>query len=334
MAGRISVSMKQRRQILASGYVALDLISYQRRVAHRAGGTATNVVANLAFLGWEASIAGLIGDDRAGRTIIRDLKGAKVDTRALEARSDVSTPLVLHEIHDKGHRFLFSCPTCGRRFPKYRPLPEEKAAALCEKLAVPSVFFFDRANAGTARLAEYFRERGTLIVFEPSTQGREAERCLKAAHVVKYSSERAAAVVSALKGATPVLQLVTKGAKGIEGQLRSNSFEVPGFPAAVLDSAGAGDWTTAGFLWALSSLDPEAWKKTLVVEALRQAQALAAVSCAFPGARAVSEHLTREQMLTIAHGLIEQQSHPMRAVTLGNDAATARGSCPACLTPS
>jgi fructokinase len=333
MARRFSISMKQRRQILASGYIALDLISYQERLLHRAGGTATNVVANLAFLGWEASVVGLIGDDRAGRTIIRDLKGAKVDTRALEARSDVSTPIVLHEIHDKGHRFLFSCPTCRRRFPKYRPLPEAAAAALCDKFAVPSVFFFDRANAGTARLAEFFRDSGALIVFEPSTPGREAERCLRAAHVVKYSSERAAAVVSANKGVSPVLQLVTKGAKGVEGQLRSNTFEVPGFPATVIDAAGAGDWTTAGFLWALSSLDPKAWKKTLVVEALRQAQALAAVSCAFPGARAVSEHLTSEQMITIARGLIDQQSHPVRAVTLGKDAATARGSCPACLTP-
>lgn len=325
---------QQSRHILSSGYIALDIISYKKRLAHRAGGTATNVVANLAFLGWEASIVGLVGDDRAGRTMIRDLKRAKVDTESLEARSDVHTPLVLHEIYETGHRFRFSCPTCGRRFPKYRPLTEEATSALCETLAVPNVFFFDRANAGTARLAEFFRDSGALIVFEPSTQGREAERCFKAAHVVKYSSERASAVAPMLKDVSPVLELVTKGAKGIEGKLRGKAFEVSGFPAAVIDSAGAGDWTTAGFLWALSSLDPKSWKKALVVDALRHAQALAAVSCAFPGARAVSEHLTREQMIAVARGLIEAQTPATREVALGNDASTAPGSCPACLTPS
>lgn len=325
---------RQCRHVLSSGYLALDIISYQKRLAHRAGGTATNVVANLAFLGWEASTAGLVGDDRAGRTMILDLKRAKVDTTALEARADVHTPLVLHEIYDTGHRFRFSCPTCGRRLPKYRPLTDEAASALCETLAVPSVFFFDRANAGTARLAEFFRDRGALIVFEPSTQGREAERCFKAAHVVKYSSERAAAVAPMLKDVSPILQLVTKGAKGIEGKLRGKGFEVSGFPAPVIDSAGAGDWTTAGFLWALSSLDPKEWKRTLVIEALRQAQALAALSCAFPGARAVSEHLTREQMIEVARALIEAQTPATRDVALSNDASKAPGSCPACLTPS
>jgi fructose-1-phosphate kinase PfkB-like protein len=137
-----------------------------------------------------------------------------------------------------------------------------------------------------------------------------------------------------LKDVSPVLQLMTKGAKGIEGQFRGRAFEVSGFPAAVIDSAGAGDWTTAGFLWALSSLDPKAWTKTLVVEALRQAQALAAVSCAFPGARAVSEHLTREQMIAVARGLIEEQTPATREVALGKDAPPAPGSCPACLTPA
>ncbi len=314
--------------------MALDLVSYQKRLAHRAGGTATNVASNLAFLGWKASIAGLIGDDPASHAMIWDLTRAKVDVTALELRSDVDTPLVLHEIYDTGHRFRFSCPSCGRRFPKYRPLSENAASALCETLAVPSVFFFDRANAGTARLAEFFRERGALIVFEPSTQGREPERCVQVAHVVKYSSARAAAVAPLLKDVSPVLQLVTTGADGIEGSLRGKAFRVSGFRAAVVDSAGAGDWTTAGFLWALTSLDPNDWKKALVVEALRQAQALAAVSCAFPGARAVSEHLTRDQMISVARRLLEEQVPAARDVELGNDTPAVPGSCPACLTAS
>lgn len=325
---------RQSRNVLSSGYIALDLISYKARLAHRAGGTATNVVANLAFLGWEAAVVGVVGDDRAGRMMLRDLNRSQVDTSALEARSGVETPLVLHEIYDTGHRFRFHCPSCGRRFPKYRPLTEEAASSLCETLAVPDVFFFDRANHGTACLAEFFRDSGSLVVFEPSTAGREAERCFKAAHVVKYSTERADAVVPMLKDISPVLQLVTKGAGGIGACLRGKEFDLAGFPASVIDSAGAGDWTTAGFLWSLPSLDPKTWKKAVVAEALRQAQALAAVSCAFPGARAASEHLTREQMLSVAKSLIEAQTPTAPGVALGKDAPTDAGSCPACLMPS
>lgn len=325
---------RQSRSVLSSGYIALDLISYRQRLAHRAGGTATNVVANLAFFGWEAAVTGVVGDDQTGRAMLRDLKRAKVNTSALEARSGVETPVVLHEIFDTGHRFRFHCPSCGRRFPKYRPLTEEAASSLCETLAVPDVFFFDRANHGTACLAEFFRDSGALIVFEPSTAGREAERCLKAAHVVKYSSERADAVVPLLKSISPVLQLVTKGAGGIDAYFRGKTFNVAGFPASVIDAAGAGDWTTAGLLWALPSLDPKTWKKAIVVEALRQAQALAAVSCAFPGARAVSEHLTRDQMLAVARGLIEAHAPTAPGVSLGKEAPTNAGNCPACLVPS
>ena len=175
------------KQILCSGYIALDLVSYKSRLIKRAaGGTAGNVAANLAFLGWRSSVAGFIGADAAGRRVQNDLRRSGVDTSDLTLREDIGTPLVLHDVQEAGHRFWFHCPECGRKFPKYRAIDEDQARNLGERLH-PDVFFFDRASSAMAVLAEKLSARGTTIVFEPSTQGREPERCARAAHIVKYS---------------------------------------------------------------------------------------------------------------------------------------------------
>jgi sugar/nucleoside kinase (ribokinase family) len=47
----------------------------------RASGTAGNVAANLAYFGWKARLAGLIGRDEPDRIASRDLSGVGVDTR-------------------------------------------------------------------------------------------------------------------------------------------------------------------------------------------------------------------------------------------------------------
>jgi len=68
------------RSILASGFVALDVVRSDQGVWMRAGGTAGNVAANLAYFGWKARIAGLIGRDDAGRIASHDLSDGSVST--------------------------------------------------------------------------------------------------------------------------------------------------------------------------------------------------------------------------------------------------------------
>ena len=319
------------KQILCCGYIALDLVSYKGRLVRRAaGGTAGNVAANMAFLGWRAHVAGIVGADAAGRTLMSDLKKAAVNTDELVAREDVGTPLVLHEVLESGHRFWSHCPECGRKFPRYRPLDETQARSLADWIRA-DVFFFDRASAAMALLAETLREKGTTVVFEPSTQGREPERCARAAHIVKYSSERAAAVEPLLRSCAPRVRIVTDGANGATAHVDGKDIHVAGFPAHVVDAGGAGDWTTAGFLWRFLGSERPSWSQEAVREALRGGQAMAAVSCAYPGARSVSEHLDRAQMLGAVGKLLEQQV-PTATETLSLRRPRARTSgCQACL---
>ena len=129
------------RSVLTSGFVALDVVRSDQHVWMRAGGTAGNVAANLAYFGWKARIAGLIGRDEAGRIVSRDLSDAGVDTSDLYQHDEVGTPLILHEINGKSHRFKFGCSVCGRPYHRYRPLAPAKVSKLlrCERLA--DVFF-------------------------------------------------------------------------------------------------------------------------------------------------------------------------------------------------
>src|SRR5262249_33269917 len=139
------------RSVLARGFVALDVVRSDQGVWMRAGGTAGNVAANLPYFGWQARIAGWIGRDDVGRIGIHALSDAGVDTSVLYQDDEVGTPIVLHEIDGRSHRFKFGCSVCGRPYHRYRPLATTKVSELlsCESLA--DVFFFDRP--GTAALA-------------------------------------------------------------------------------------------------------------------------------------------------------------------------------------
>lgn len=317
-------------EVLSAGYVALDLISYAGRLTHRAGGTAANVAANLAFLGWEARLIGVIGHDAAGRVVQSDLKRNGVHVDDLELRGGGETPVVLHEIRKGGHRFYFRCPECGRRFPKYRALDEESARSLAER-SKPDVFFFDRASKATAVLAEELRQKGTLVVFEPSTIGREFNRCLRAAHIFKYSSGHATTIEPLRTGTKPTLEIFTDGKSGVRVDFRGESMMLPAFKVAVIDAAGAGDWTTAGLLWRLLEHPLSTWSMRSIRAALQEAQALAAISCAYPGARTVTEHLTKDEMLTVARQLVADQKLVFEPTRLPRSNRSRIAGCASCL---
>jgi fructokinase len=155
--------------VFASGFVALDVVRRDKGVWMRAGGTAGNIAANLAYFGWKASIAGLIGRDEAGRIVSRDLSDAGVDSADLYQHGEVGTPLVLHEVNAKSHRFKFGCSVCGRPYYRYRPLAPPKVSKLLSSERLADVFFFDRPGAAALALAEAHAKASRLVVYEPSS---------------------------------------------------------------------------------------------------------------------------------------------------------------------
>jgi fructokinase len=283
-------------KLVTSGFVALDVIlGHPPRVA--AGGTAANVAAATASFGWDARVVGTLGDDAAGRYVQTDLISAGVNVDDLRLHSAWTTPVVLQESVGNDHVWRFVCPECGNRFAKHRPSPVAQAHELISKMPAPNVFFFDRTSLYTLALAEQWRSAGAIIVFEPSGLGRSHlfDRAITLAHVVKYSSQRASAFEERL-AASRATQIRTEGAAGASFRMGGDGkwhFSAPVPVYSEVDTAGAGDWTTAGFLDALMrrGMLPGNADRTrdvaLLSAALGEAQQWGAKACGWQGARPI-----------------------------------------------
>lgn len=326
--------LSAKGSILTAGYVALDIIIDAGAIGHRAGGTAANVAALLSYFGWRAEVAATVGPDPAGQHLKADLSRAGVDTRHVNLSRGVATPVIIHEILDSGHRFRFGCPTCGRRFPRPTPLAPQLAERIAE-LASPDVFFFDRVSVGAIALARSIRRSGGLVVFEPATRGRAElfREAIELAHIVKFSQQRLPelAHLIPIPSSTHQLQVMTCGDQGAAWRAGRRWKQLPAYDTEVVDSGGAGDWTTAALLSSLPSLEPHDLDSFELDEILRSAQAVAAISCRVPGARGLSEVLTTKALRAQVAKLVSGGSRP-RPPSKGTLRPSRRNAqCDACL---
>ncbi len=292
---------------VGTGFIALDIIRRAVNEAtvlerRHAGGSCGNVLAILAHLGLRSAAVGRIGKDSAGRELIADLQRVGVDTTHLVEEDLRATPVVLQNTFvdargDVRHRFSRECPLCGSTMPAYRPLLVRDVAHVADDLPAPTICYFDRASPGTVEFARHAREVGALVVFEPSgiNDERLFGRALGVAHVVKYANNRLRDLGSVAIVAAPPLEVRTQGSRGLEFRTRqggrtSSWHHLPSFAVTgVRDTAGAGDWCTAGFLLHATTQfdsplaaisDPDA-----IERCLRFGQALAALNCLYDGAR-------------------------------------------------
>ena len=289
----------KRDTIVGTGLVTLDLIfrgDASVPVRRAAGGTCGNVLAILAYMGWRSVPVSRLDDDVAGELVEADLKTWGVDVRYLRLAPHAPTPIIVERIrHRRGqvvHSFLFTCPCCGAMLPRYRPIRLNEAAVILEKEKRPSVFFFDRVSPASVRMAHAYSEAGTLVMFEPSGIGDPDlfEEAVGAAHIVKYSEQRLGGIPT-VRASKRRIEIQTRGADGLRYRISENKkagawIVLPALPATeVVDTAGAGDWCTAGLLSQVGGDDIETATSERVEKALRFGQALSAWNCRFEGAR-------------------------------------------------
>ncbi len=321
--------------IVSAGYMPLDVITTQDWVMHQAGGTAGNVAAILAYLGWNAVLAGQTGDDPAGDLLISDLRSAGVETGQIHRPTGMETPRVVHSVRPDGHSFVYKCPECERGLPRSRPLTRDQADWCVTRYPRAEVYFFDRANAGTLLLAEHYARAGAVIVFEPSVPANVEllQRAGAVAHIIKHSDDRSVGGLHdiGLRPRRGQLRIVTHGAEGLELRAgRQGGRKLPAFATLAVDTGGAGDWTSAGLL-ASAATDGEL-RKDAIEPGLRFGQALAALSCTAIGARGLTR-LTRRTVLRRARAVLADggvTSQPRFAYAA---APARRKTCATCLLP-
>lgn len=307
-----------------TGLVALDVVVHGERRSDPCcwgGGSCGNVLTVLSYLNWLSFPVARLGSDAAAVTIQADLAtfGVRLDHVVSDPR--VQTPIIVERIHTnrKGlpsHRFELRCPECGAWLPRYRPVLKTPATEVAQSLSHISAFYFDRVSAGAMALASRARSLGALVVFEPSSLGKQKdfEAAVALSDIVKYSHERMGDLGDLAAEFQSVLVVETLGADGLRFRFRNRASMsptwqyLPAFPVHQLrDSAGAGDWCTAAIIAKLGR-----WGRNGILratnreirDALNFGQALASLNCRFEGARGAMYSLHKSEMPTLVKAIL------------------------------
>ena len=304
---------------MGMGLVALDVVMAEpseREPRLFCGGTCGNVLTILSYLGWSATPVARLRRGWTADCVMEDLDRFDVSTEFITRRWDGSTPVVIHRIRcssegEAYHTFSWRCPSCGARLPGYRAVLGAAANEIVEGVGDSDVFFFDRVSRGVLTVARGLRERGALVMFEPSSVGepRLFQEAWALAHVVKYSHERLRDIADLEFAAGErdgvMLEIETLGRAGARYRSRLPRARTRGWvtmkaycQSTVRDAAGAGDWCTAGVLNKLARGGLAELRKAdgrRLREAVRYGQAIAAWNCRFEGARGGMYGRTRAQ---------------------------------------
>ena len=293
--------------VIGTGLVALDVVIPNGLEADpqlRAGGTCGNVLTALAFLGWRSYPIARLSEDGASKQVAADLRQWGVNLDFVTFGDDGSTPVIIQHIRNSktgapSHTFSRKCPCCGAILPWYKAVRVADVTELVSRLPKAQVYFFDRVSRGALALASQAREEGSVVFFEPSASSEPnlLEEALELAHIVKVSSDRIAGNEAVLSSTQPKVVIETQGSAGLrlhhtdsEGKRRVRKWhQMDSIPVDVLkDTAGAGDWCTAGIIHMIGAMGAKG-VNTLTLTEIRKAvkvgQAMASWACGFDGPR-------------------------------------------------
>ena len=347
--GGHGVAKEGKGKVVGTGLLALDLVVGSdaiEPIGCWAGGTCGNVLAILAYLGWEAYPVSRINEDAAAQRVCADLSRWGVHLDWVGCAPTASTPIIVQEIRrgsngQVGHRFSWSCPSCGRWLPAFKPITGDAVAHVKEGLKRTDVFFVDRLSRAAITLAKEASALGAVVVFEPSAKSADhlMGEAMEIAHVIKYAEARRPSFPKALVDDSDAwIEIQTMGERGLRYRHRfAGDWSVWHHLQAVeaprlADTCGAGDWCTAGLIAGATAGGQQRLRRggaELVRTALRYGQTLAAWNCGFEGARggmyAVDQRTFGHHIKTLQNGRRQDMDQvPLNEVT--DDVAM----CPAC----
>ncbi len=304
---------------LGVGFLAADIVQGSTEDFVAAGGSCGNVMAILAWLGWRSVPVARLGQDWAAKIIRKDLGGLGVSCEHISTEKTVQTPIVIQRFVEgsdgqRTHRFSLTCPECGGWLPRYRPFTLPQADAVIAESKVPQTLFLDRVSPAALRIAAWAREKGALVMFEPSSIGdeRQFQKAVDLCHVLKYSHDRLGHLRDLGGAQSPYIIVETLAEEGLRVRWRGQWSEVPAFVAPRFkDAAGSGDWCSAGLIHLLGIEGAavfETLQKPRLLTALRFGQALATINCGYEGARGGMMALSREQMRKALTALTSRKS--------------------------
>jgi fructokinase len=317
--------MEPKPKVIGTGLVVLDIIingDIKCNPQLRAGGSCGNVLTILSYLGWKSYPIARFGEEETARMIIDDMQEWGVETSLITQNNSGSTPIIVEKIKKKRngeptHRFFWKCPNCGSFLPRYQPVLVKDTPSIIKKMPTASVFYFDRVSRSSIELAKESKQRGSLVFFEPCgiKDKEQFLECLNLSDIVKYSHEYGIPAQKILQKVDIPLEIKTLGADGlsfcfrkcVSKEIKWKSMQA--YPVSQLkDTAGAGDWCSAGIIHLLGKKGAESFEtanENDINKALRFGQALAAINCQFEGARGIMYSLAKTDLQTSIGGIMK-----------------------------
>ncbi|MCJ7656031.1 MAG: hypothetical protein MUO97_12185, partial [Dehalococcoidia bacterium] len=152
------------------------------------------------------------------------------------------------------------------------------------------------------------KNSGAIVIFEPSRIRNDGifEECLEIADIVKYSHEKKGYFRRALERVIVPLEIETLGSEGIRYRSGNDTRyrEWNTMPAyrignGIKDTAGSGDWCTAGIIHAICRFGRRHFENIThddIQNAINFGQALAALNCHYIGARGLMYNVPRKNL--------------------------------------
>jgi sugar/nucleoside kinase (ribokinase family) len=246
-------------------------------------------------LGMEAIVVSTIGDDPFGAFIRDELRALDVDATGVEVLPGEETCLGIVFVGPHGERGILTSLGAHAAMDVDVVERHDDRVARCAEVILCGNHLLPRLGpADILPYARHVRERGQLVVFDPSWDPggwNEATRratldLLRAVDVYLPNETELMhltgtsdcdAAIDAVSGLAAEL-VVKRGAAGAAGVMDGERWSVPGFPVEAVNTIGAGDVFDVGYLFARrQGMPPQ--------ERLRFACALAAMVVSQPGSR-------------------------------------------------
>ena len=346
------MALVDSHRVYGTGLLSLDLIfrpGDEQPTRWFAGGTCGNVLAILSYLGWQSFPITRLNGDIASQIVQCDLVnvGVRLDYATLIPQAP--TPIIVQRItrnskKKQTHHFSTHCPYCRSRLPSFSAVRNDTALRTLSRLTPPTVFFLDRTSRGMLTLAQQAAESGALIVFEPSANVdlQHMREAIRIAHIVKYADERFPTPLNAIEFSDSTrIEIQTTGSSGFRfrAQLGKRISDWKYRSAInldyIADSAGAGDWFTAGLISKFPNglNDLQELNTAYLDEIFSYANAAAAWNCQFEGPRsgmyAVPLASFESSVKALQEGT-ERVTSEHENVEFRFDEQTVSPACPAC----
>lgn len=286
---------------VGAGLISLDVLirgGERLPAAYYVGGTCGNVMMILSYMGWETYPIARLDSTKDGMRVLADMEKHNVHTDFVST-NDGKTPVIVQRnfINKDGipkHRFE-SRPNMGRFYLDFKSLTMRQADEVIARIDfVPKVFFFDRVSPAILKLAIVFKEKGSVVFFEPSSRSGNVilfNKCVEVSDIIKFSEQRIKDIEQ-FESYKDKLFIQTQGAKGLSYKMNFGWIHLePVANDKVIDTAGAGDWTTAAFINELFKTRNRISDNSVVEieRALNEAQKVGAQSCSYEGARGMMQ---------------------------------------------